>query len=204
LLGALFLLIGDGFGIQFIHRNCVYPSQQKFALDAVVGDFSELAVHLSQETKPFKSNKTWSKELLATIDFSFVFVYHSRAMVVGLPSREELFHQVYILILYSHYVNFFLLVPKLRIEPKFTQGSNLHKLHYTQIDTFFKSHLLNRFGLPCFKNQINSMFSSLFNRFNESISQQLLLSDRVSQIIKHLFLKVHFIEISEFLNFPFM
>ena len=161
-------------------------------------------MHLSQETQPFKSNKTWSKELLATIDFSFVLVYHSRAMVVGLPSQEELFHQVYILILYSHHVNLFLLVPKLCVEPKFTQSSNLYKLHNPQIDAFFDSHLLHRFGLPCFKNQINSMFSSLFNRFNESISQQLLLSDRISQIIKHLFLKVHFIAISEFLNSPLM
>jgi len=170
----------------------------------VVRDFSELAVHFSQETKPFKSNKTWSKELLATIDFSFVLVYYFRAMVVGLPSQEELLHQVHILILYSHHMNFFLLVPELCIELKFTQSSNLYKLHNTQIDAFFDAHLLNCFGLPRFKNQINSMFSSLFNRFNKSISQQLLLSNGVSQIIKHLFLKVHFIEISEFLNFPLM
>ena len=161
-------------------------------------------MHLSQEAKPFKSNKTWSKELLATIDFSFVLVHYSWAMVVCLPSQEELLHQVDILILYSHHMNFFLLVPELCIELKFTQSSNLYKLHNTQIDTFFDGHLLDRFGLPCFKNQIHSMFGSLFNRFNESISQQLLLSDGVSQIIKHLFLKVHFIEISEFLNFPLM
>ena len=101
-------------------------------------------------------------------------------------------------------MNFFLLVPELCIELKFTQSSNLYKLHNTQIDAFVDGHLLNRFSFPGFKNQINSMFSSLFNRFNESISQQLLFSDGVSQIIKHFFLKIHFIEISEFLNFPFV
>ena len=198
----LFVLVRDRSILKLLLRCGIDPVVDDLSLDSCLADILNFFGHFAKITESLHSYEGWRKKLPMSVESSLVLADNLWTVVVLEPSVEHLLLCLDLLVLASELQDFTLFHLEFSQDVKSSQSSELLESINSLQDAFLNTLHIDSTLFPHIKHSSNSLLRSLLNRLYQSKSQDLLLSDWVPQVIKHLLLesqKLHVLKLPDVL-----